>query len=90
MSWRAAWWCVLALTSACAGPSYDAGRAHTIAVGQPQERVRNVMGRPDHMEKTLEHPKSCTERWTYGEPSRGAFLVDFDNQGSVCDVAFTP
>ena len=85
LSWAFAW-----AAAGCASASFDAGRARTIAVGQSREQVRAVMGQPDHMTKTLEHPKSCAERWTYGEAPREALLVDFDGQGRVCDVAFTP
>jgi len=79
---------VLAVATACGGPSYDALRARAIGVGQSREQVRAAMGQPHHMAKTLEHPKACVERWLYGDPTQDVFLVDFDDQGRVCDVAF--
>jgi hypothetical protein len=79
---------MLVLVAACGGPPFDAAHAQTIMVGQPRDQVRATMGPPDHMEKTLESPKSCVERWSYGEPTREVFLVDFDDQGRVCDVVF--
>jgi hypothetical protein len=75
------------LATSCGGPPFDAVRAQTIVVGQSRDQVRATMGAPDHMAKTIEHPKSCIERWTYGELSGRAFLVDFDEQGRVCEVA---
>ncbi len=76
-----------AFATSCAAP-FDDVRAHTIVPGQSREQVRAAMGAPDHMAKTLDHAKSCVERWTYGELAGRAFLVDFDDQARVCDLLF--
>ena len=85
VSRRAALMC--ALSCAC-GPGFDAARAQTITVGEARDRVQSVMGRPDHMAKTLEDEKRCVERWTYGDETRDAFFVEFDDSGRVCTVTF--
>ena len=77
------------MTACTTYATFDAGRARAIAVGQSQEQVRASMGGPEHMMKTLEHPKRCVERWLYGDTRREALLVDFDDQGRVCDVGFS-
>ncbi len=87
---RAAVLLACAAMAACTSyATFDAARARTVAVGEAQEQVRASMGPPEHMMKTLEHPKRCVERWLYGDTRRDAFLVDFDDQGRVCDVAFS-
>lgn len=78
---------VCALACAC-GPGFDAVRAQTISVGQSRDQVRTTMGRPDHMAKTLADDKHAVERWTYGDETRDAFFVEFDDGGRVCDVTF--
>ncbi len=79
---------LVVLAMSCGGPAFDASHARTIVVGQSRDQVRATMGRPDHMAKTLENPKRCVERWTYGDPPGEVFLVDFDDAGRVCDLVF--
>jgi hypothetical protein len=76
---------LIMMAASCGGASFDAVRAQTVATGQSREQVRAAMGAPDHMAKTMDHA-SCVEAWTYGEEPR-AFVVDFDDQGRVCDVS---
>ena len=75
----------LVVLVACGGSSFDAVRARTVVSGQSRDQVRAAMGAPDHMSKAMDHG-SCVEAWSYGDEPR-AFVVDFDEQGRVCDVA---
>lgn len=90
--------CPLALSAVaiaaagCIDLHFNKAAVPQVAAGLTQQQVVAIVGPPQHMIKLLEHPKHCVEGWSYvdftpGLPPRvEELIVDFDDQGKVCDL----
>jgi len=88
------------ISCATAGQKIDRTHLDEIQEGvQTKEQIRAWFGKPYTQLRGLSgHPKGCVERWTFEyAKARGRgtvtyqeiLVVDFDQQGKVCDHAFS-
>ncbi|MGH0028516.1 MAG: outer membrane protein assembly factor BamE domain-containing protein [Myxococcota bacterium] len=93
---------LLLLTLACASAGRKVDRAHLDDIqkgAQTKAEIRTWFGEPYTVQPGLAgHPAGCTERWTYEYAKAQGFgtvtyreilVIDFDDDGRVCDHAFS-
>ncbi len=90
------------IMTACASAGHKINRTHIADIQngvQNKAQISEWFGEPYTIKTGLKgHPSGCTERWSFEYAKARGFgnvtyseilIVDFDNEGKVCDHAFS-